>query len=304
MSSTTRGYLFVTLAAALWGVSGSAAKFLASNKAVPPFLLVQMRMGLSFLILAAALAVLAPALLRIRWRDVPFFATWGIVGVAGVQFTYVLTLSETNVATAIFLQYLAPILTALYAFVFDKQKLGSRLVLCLGLAMGGSFLLLAGGTTRLLVSPLGLAAGLVSAFFLSFYTVYGAKCVGRRSLSPWTVTCYGLGAGAVFWLICDLVLLAMGRPIPGVALLGDGANWLFFAYLAIFATVVPFGLYLIGLRTVSPTQANLTGMLEPVIGSLTAYLVLGETLKPVQLAGGALIVLAVLLLQFRQTRKA
>ncbi|HYF76356.1 MAG TPA: DMT family transporter [Symbiobacteriaceae bacterium] len=300
--STTRGYLSITLAAALWGVAGAAAKYLFASKAVPPLLLVQIRMSLSFLLLAVTLAVVAPHLLRIRRENLRFFAVWGVLGMAAVQFTYLFTISETNVATAIFLQYLAPILTAIFAFAFEGQKLGTRLLACLGLAMGGSFLLIFGGTARLLVSPLGLVSGLASAGFMSFYTIYGARGVGR--LSPWTLLCWGLGAGSLFWVLLDLVLLAFGRPLPGIALLVDGTMWAYFAYIAVLATVVPFGLYLMGLRTVSPTQATITGMLEPVLGGVIAYFALGEALRPVQVAGGCLIVVAVILLQMRREARS
>ena len=301
MSTSTRGYLSITVAAGLWGVAGALSKYLFSSKAVPPFLLVQVRMALSCLLLAIALAVVAPRLLRIKRAELPFFAVWGVLGMAMVQFTYLFTISETNVATAIFLQYLAPVLTAVYSWLFERQKPGKLLLACLALAMTGSFLLIFGGTARLLVSPIGLASGLASAGFMSFYTVYGARGVGR--LSPWTLLCYGLGAGSLLWVLVDAVLLAAGRPIPGAALLADGTMWAFFGYIAVLATIVPFGLYLVGLKWVSPTQATITGMLEPVVGGVAAYLALSERLQPSQMMGGVLIVGAVVLLQVRPAKK-
>ncbi|HWI63697.1 MAG TPA: DMT family transporter [Symbiobacteriaceae bacterium] len=303
MSSVARGQLAILSAATLWGVAGAVAKYLFASQAVPAFLMVQVRMGLSFVLLAGTLAVVAPELLRIRRENLRFFAIWGVLGMAAVQFTYLFTISETNVATALFLQYLAPIMTALWATLFEGQRLGTRLLVCLALALGGSFLLIFGGTARLLVSPIGLASGLGSAAFLAFYTIYGAKGVGK--LSPWTLLCYGLGAGALFWLLCDLGLLAAGRPVPGAHLLSSLPIWGFFVYMAVLATVVPFGLYLTGLKSATPTQATITGMLEPVVGGLAAYLALGEALLPVQIGGGVLIVLAVILLQLRgQSRQS
>lgn len=297
MHTGTRGTLSITAAATLWGVAAAASKYLFSAKAVPPLLLVQVRMGLSALLLAAVLGALAPRLLAIGREDLPFFAVWGVLGMAGVQFTYMFTISETNVATAIFLQYLAPILTAAYAWVSERKRPAPLLLACLGLAMAGSFLLIFGDGSQLLVSPAGLASGLASAVFMSFYTVFGARGVGK--LSPWTLLCYGLTAGAIFWLLVDGVLLAAGRPLPGAALLTQGSMWGFFAYIAVLATVVPFGLYLTGLKWVTPTQATITGMLEPVIGGVVAYFALGEAMAAIQVAGGALIVLAVILLQAR-----
>jgi drug/metabolite transporter (DMT)-like permease len=284
------------LAAALWGVAGTAAKYFFSNQSLPPFLLVQVRLGLSSLLLLLGLVLFAPRLARIRREDIGFFVVWGVLGMAMVQFTYLLTISETNVATAIFLQSTAPVLTALYAVLFERKALGGQLITCLGIAMAGSFLLISGGTTSLLVSPLGLASGLASAFFLSFYTIYAARHVADR-VSPWTLLGYGLGIGFLFWLLVDGVLAVAGHPLAGTAMLAMPSMWLFFFYIALPATVLPFGLYLTGLKWVNPTQATITGMLEPVVGGLTAYFILGEVLRPIQLLGGGLIVGAVVLLQ-------
>ena len=300
MTSRLSGYLAIIVASTLWGVAAAAAKFLFSSRAVPPFLLVQVRMGLSAVLLVVTLAIFAPKLLRLRRQDVSFFVIWGIVGMAAVQFTYLFTVAETNVATAIFLQYLAPVLTAAYMWLFQGEKPTGVLAICLTLALGGLFLLIFGGTEQLLVSTIGLMSGLASAVFCSFYTIYGARTPER--ISPWTLLCYGLGAGFLFWLVVDGVMLAVGSPPAGTALLGDLSMWPFFAYIAVLATIVPFGLYLTGLRTVSPTMANITGMLESVVGGLAAYIALHETLRPMQILGGCLIVAAVVLLQIKRQK--
>lgn len=300
--SHLRGHLSVTGAAVLWGISGALAKYLFASKSVPPFLLVQVRMGLSFLLLALTLGVLAPRMLKVGRGDLGYLMIWGIGGMAAVQFTYLLTISETNVATAIFLQYLAPVLTAVYAWLVEGERLDRALLVALALAMTGSYLLVFGASAKLLVSPLGLASGLASALAMSFYTIYGSKRVGR--LSPWTLLCYGLGIGSLFWVLLDTGLWAVGRPTVALAPLTDPSLWLFFVYIATLATIVPFGLYLTGLRWISPTHATITGMLEPVMGGIAAYLFLRESLQVVQVLGGGLIVVAVILLQALRQRPA
>ncbi|MFZ5825656.1 MAG: EamA family transporter [Bacillota bacterium] len=302
MPSHLRGYLAVTSAAVLWGIAGTLAKYLFASKSVPPFLLVQLRMGIAFLVMALVMAVIAPRLLRIRREDLGPLTLFGIAGMAAVQFTYLFAISETNVATAIFLQYLAPIMTALYSWLFEGLRLDGKLLGALGLAISGSYLLVFGTTGQLLVSPLGLAAGVSSAAALSFYSIYGAKRVG--SLSPWTLLCYALGIGSLFWLVVDFAFWAVGRPVISLAPLADPSLWLFFGYIATLATIVPFGLYLSGLRWISPTHATVTGMLEPVTGGVAAYLFLGELLQGVQVLGGGLIVVAVILLQVTRQKAA
>lgn len=300
MSANARGSIFIMFAATLWGLAGTTAKYLFAEHSIAPFLLVQVRMGLSFLLLAAALAVFAPHLLRLRRAEVAFTAVWGIAGLAMVSFTYLLTISETNVATAIFLQYLAPVLTAVWAWLVEKQRVGPSVGMALAVAMVGSVLLIFGGTSRLLVSPLGLGAGLASAVFLAFYTIFGGKGLGR--ISPWSLLCYGLGFGTLFWIVTDGVLALAGYPLQVGEVFRDPLMWGFFLYIALLATIVPFGLYLTGLRHISPTTATLTGMLEPVVAGVTSYLLLGEALQGGQVMGGGLIVGAMVLLQYGRSK--
>jgi drug/metabolite transporter (DMT)-like permease len=292
---TTRGYLAISAAAALWGVSGVVAKYLFAERALDPLLLVQIRMGLAALLLGAGLLALRPRLLVISRGDLRFLAIWGILGMAPVQFAYLFTISKTSVATAVFLQYLSPIFTALWSKLVGRRRLGPVLILCMAMALSGSYLLLFGGGTRLLITPIGLASGLISALIMSFYVIYGARGV-TGSLSPWTQLLWGLGLGSGAWLLVDGALWAAGAPLATAGAFTP-ALWGYYVYIAVLATIVPFALFLYGLKTVQPTQATVTGMLEPVIASLVAFLFLGEALTLPQTAGGALIVAAVAILQ-------
>lgn len=299
MTPAARGYFAIIAAASLWGISGATAKYLFAARSVDPLLLVQVRMGLSTLLLAAVLAIFSPRLLRISRADLPFLALWGTMGMAMVQFSYFFTISKTSVATAIFLQYLSPILTALYAKVVGRERLGIVVVSCLGLALCGSYLLIFGGGGQLLVTPIGLISGLLSAVFMSFYTIMGRKGVGGQ-LNSWTLLCWGLGLGSLFWVAVDAVLWLAGSPLETAGAFSSASMWGFYLFIAVFATIVPFGLFLIGLRSIQPTQATITGMLEPVVAGVAAFLALGEALSAAQVMGGALIVTAVCLLQYQQ----
>lgn len=87
------------------------------------------------------------------------------------------------------------------------------------------------------------------------------------------------------------VLLA---HLPQVLALGPG-DWGRVAYLVVFGTVVPFGLFLLGVRTVPARRATLTAMLEPVAGAVFAWPLAGQPLSLEALLGGTLILLGVAL---------
>ena len=98
-AATAGGYVFVISAALLWGVSGSAAKFLFQS-GMTPFQLVQVRLTLTAAGLLLWLALRHPSLLKIDRSDIGYFAVFGVVGMAGVQFTYLFAISKIQVAAA------------------------------------------------------------------------------------------------------------------------------------------------------------------------------------------------------------
>lgn len=282
-----KGFFCVVLAACLWGLSGTVAKYLF-NQQVNPFDLVQVRLTFSFLLLLFYLAATNRRLLYIKRRDYSYMLVFGLFGVAAVQFTYLYTISKTNVATAIFLQYLAPALVMLYDLFFKKEKLTLIGALALLWAVGGGFLIakgnLGGGFA---VSTIGLVSGLASAAAFAFYTVYGKR--GLTVYSPWTLLLYGFGVGAATWLLYRLPWLTVMRY--------GWQDWLFFLYIAVFATIIPFGFYFKGLRYLTPVKTGLTSTLEPVVAAVLAYLMLGEKLTVMQITGCVLILGAVILIQ-------
>ena len=93
---------------------------------------------------------------------------------------------------------------------------------------------------------------------------------------------------------------ALGELRPG-ALTAAGWGWL--ACLAVVSTVAAIGLFFAGLRRVGPTTASILATVEPLVTVLLAFLVFGETLGPAQLAGGALVLAAVLVLNVRLRRR-
>jgi drug/metabolite transporter (DMT)-like permease len=286
-SSRVKGFFYILTADLLWGLSGTAAKYFF-NRQVSPYDLVQMRLLISSLLLALALALVSPGLLRIERRDVPYMMVFSIAGMSLVQFTYFFTISQTNVATAIFLEYLCPVFILLYQLFTRKENFTRAKILSLLCAVGGGFLMVKGKTGGgMMVTALGLASGLTSAVAFAFYTLYSRY--GLKKYSSWTVLLWGMVFGALVWCCY--------RP-PWITFMSYGPReWWFFLYIAIFATIIPFGLFFLGLRHLTPVVAGITSTMEPVAAGVMAFLILGEVLTGIQLAGCLLILIAVALIQ-------
>jgi drug/metabolite transporter (DMT)-like permease len=80
--------------------------------------------------------------------------------------------------------------------------------------------------------------------------------------------------------------------------------WMAFLYIAIFSTLIPFGLYLKGIEQIRATRASITATWEPVVAGVTAYFVLGEVLFPFQVLGGIGVIAAIVLLQMAKEKAA
>ncbi|MCL6448517.1 MAG: EamA family transporter [Armatimonadetes bacterium] len=287
MQGQWKGFLCVAGAALMWGLAGNVAKFLFNHQ-VNPVDLAQVRLFLSFLFLAAYLAFLRRPLFRVARAHYLPLTVLGIFGLTAVQITYLLAISRTNVATAIFLQYLAPVLIMGYGLVVKIEKLTAANGLALACSVLGGFLMVKGTPGGgLAVSPAGLASGLASALALAFYTIYGKRWLAVYS--PWTILLWGFGCGSILFCLYRLPWLTFLRYGP--------EEWLFFIYVAIFSSIIPFGLYIKGLQYLSAVKANLTSTLEPVLAGLLAYLLLAERLTAWQVAGGGLILGGVILIQ-------
>jgi len=285
------GYIAVIAAASMWGIGGAVAKSLF-NQAVSPFLLVKIRLLLSFVILAVGLWIYNPRLLYIPRREIPYFLKLGVFGMAMLQFFYYLTISLTNVATAVFLQYLSPVLIAMYTVIWEKVKLSVQQKVAVFVAtVGGVFIMLdAGGMQGLTI--LGLVSGLAAAVAAAFNTIYIRRAV--REYHPITAVTYSCGFGAIFWWLM--------MPYTGDVGAIMSEQLFMLLYVVVFSTIIPFLLFFWGLRYLSATNVSVTSSLEPVIAAVTAYLALGEIMGFLQMIGGLLVLAAVCMLQYNSAR--
>jgi drug/metabolite transporter (DMT)-like permease len=294
-----RGYLLAVLAAAGWAAGGLTAKwlFVTTGAQVDPATLSGARAVLSVAMLLGYLAIFKRSELRVSVRDLPFFAVFGVLGLAAVHFTYFATIRLTNVPTAILLEYLASIIVLAVSVLALGEKLTWALPVGVVLSVTGCALMVGAiGGQGLSISPAGLGWGLASAFCFALYTVMGKYAAPRYS--PWTLLTYGLGFAAIFWLVW------LRGPAPIVTLLSDPTRLGAVSAMALFSTVVPFGAFLTALHHIDATKASITATLEPVLAGIGTYLipVLFAPLTATQLAGGALVLVAVVVAQAPQLR--
>jgi drug/metabolite transporter (DMT)-like permease len=218
----------------------------------------------------------------------------GFVGVAGMQFTYYYTISKIHVGPAILLQYLQPVWVSVYAFLYQKEPVSKGKIASLILAILGCYLTVGGYQFDLLrLNKVGILSGLAASFFFTFYALYGEK--GLKKYDPWTIILYGFGFGMmIYWiLISPMKVITDGHPLK---------FWIAFFYIAIFATLLPFGFYLKGVERIRATRTSITATCEPVVAGMAAYFTLGEVLSPLQVLGGMGVIAAIFILQLSKEK--
>jgi len=213
----------------------------------------------------------------------------GVLGVAASNYFYYLAIQKTNVATAIILQYTAPVLVLLYTVARGLQRATMPKVAAVGLAGVGSGLaigVVGAGTFRL--NAAGLAAGILAAVSFAFYNITGHSLLARYD--RWIVLLYTTLSASLFWLVVN-------PPWRLAAAHYSTFIWTFLLVFAVVSVLAPFSFYFAGLQHLEPTRAIVGSCLEPVFSIVIAALVLGEVVRPVQILGIAVVLAAIVLVQ-------
>lgn len=282
------GYLCVALAAVLFAISGTAAKFLFHG-GITPFELIQLRTTLAFASLLVWLSLRDPMLLKISLTDLPYFMALGVLGIGSAQFLYLLAISKIHVAAAILLHYTGPVFVALYVVLVQRRKIGGVSTLAIAGTLAGCFLVVGAYNLELLeLNRVGIVSGLLAAVAFAVYSVLSDH--GMRKYAPWTVLVYGLLFAALMWNFLHPPLEAVLQSYAPVQW-----GWIFF--VGICGTVLPFGLYFEGIRRIQPTHASITATLEPISAGVIAAVFLGEVMSPLQMLGGVIVVASIIVLQ-------
>jgi DME family drug/metabolite transporter len=293
-----RGYFYIGSAAFLWGISATLGRAAftghlgASLKTIDPLILSQSRATLSLaVLLPVLLARRGASALRVPRRDLVRFFLLGILGVAASNYLYYLAIQRTNVATAIILQYTAPVWVLLYTVARGAQgrRPALRRITAVGLAVVGCALAVGFvGSGGFRMDIVGVTAALLAALSFAFYNVGGHSVLARYD--RWKVLLWVLVGTSSFWIFVN-------PPWKIIAAHYGRQQWGFMLAFSLVSVLGPFSCYFAGLQHLEPTRAIVASCLEPVFSIVLAALVLGELLRPMQTVGIVLVLVAIVLIQ-------
>ena len=317
-ASHRRGYLFILVAVTFWGGSASLAKYLFATR-FDAMIISQMRVSLLFLVLAGFFLLKNRSIFIIDRKDTVWFVLLGIIGVAMTNFAYYFTVQESTVATAILIQYTAPVLVMIYAVAISKEEAFNGMkVISLVLSLVGCFFAVSGGAvSEIKLRGWALVTGPAAALCYAYMLVAGPpKCKARlraealrrastsaragkkvlRKYSVWTMLTYAFGVATLFWLVVNPPWLIAAKAYTA-------SDWGIFWIFAIVSILIPHATFSAGLKILEASSVGIASTLEPIIAIAIAYVALNETLNAVQIAGAAAVVFGVLVLQVASYRK-
>jgi drug/metabolite transporter (DMT)-like permease len=187
--------------------------------------------------------------------------------------------------------YVYPALVTVGAVALGRERFSRRKALALTLSLAGvALVLLAAGSGS--ADALGVAMALGAGAAYAAYVLACDAVAGGASPLAFAAS---VSTGAA------IALLGFGAATGRLTLSFPASAWIWIAGLALVSTVLAISTFLAGLRRVGPSTAAIISTVEPPFTVALAALCFGESLAPLQLAGGAMVVGAVALLQLQRS---
>ncbi|MDQ6936763.1 MAG: EamA family transporter [Actinomycetota bacterium] len=303
-SGARTGLVAAMSSAAAFGTSGPFAKALLVEGWTSGAI-VLLRVG------GAALVLAVPAALALRGRwtvvraNLGVILLFGLVAVAGCQVAYFNAVGQLPIGVALLLEYSGTVLVVLWVWLRTQRAPSRTTLVGAAIALAGLALVL--DITGQAPPQLGgVVWGLVAAVGLATYFVSSShRPRDGEELPPVALAALGMGVGAVaLGLVGAVGLLPMRFATADVLVAGRSVSW--WAPVAELAVIAAAAAYLLGtlaVRRLGATVSSFVGLSEVLFAIVFAWLLLDELPRPVQLAGGALVVAGVVAVRVGEARQ-
>jgi len=252
---------------------------------------------LAFRFLLAAIGMLALTFLlgqnplRLERSRLILLLAMGAVGYCAQSLTYFLALQTLPASLVVLIAYIYPSLVVAAGWLFLHRAVSAKHLVAL-LASFAGLVMLVGGAHFQLAWALVLA--IASPVIYTAYILVGERVMGSVPALPASAAII-TGAAVAF---CLLAGVTNQLTLPPTA-----SGWAVVVGLAVFPTMFAISLFLAGLPRVGAARAALLSTWEPVVTVGLAVLVLGDRLSLIQIVGGILVLLAVIVVQGAQLWK-
>ena len=300
------GLLFALGAAIAFGTSGALARTLMST-GWSPTAAVTARLACGALAMVIFASFVRPGWPREALQHRRMIVIYGLVPIAGAQLCYFNAVSHLSVGVALLVEYTSPILVVGWLWLRGQQPDGRTLA--------GAALAIAGVTLVLDVfsdaklNVTGVIWALTAAVCAACYFLLSARAAGgadpdtaddnasAEPLNPITLATGGLLVGAVVVAILGATgIMPLTFATTPVVIAGVSTSWIVpVLALGLISAALAYTLGIWGVALLRPSFGSLAGLVEVLCGVLWAWVLVGETLRPVQVLGGVVVLIGLAL---------
>ncbi|MUM18177.1 EamA family transporter [Mycobacterium sp. CBMA271] len=300
-TSFRTGLILAIISAATFGFSGPFAKSLMTTGwSLTAVVIARLATGAVVMIVVAC--ILAPGWFAEARRHAKVVVLYGIIPVAGAQFCYFGAVRHMSVGVAMLLEFLSPILVIAWTWLWTRQRPRAQVLAGAALALAGMLLVLNifSGSR---VETVGVLWGLGAAVCAAYYFIASHRADGKaQGLQPITLTTSGLLVGSIAvagFGLTGLMPVTFSPQDVHVA----GWNAPVYVPILILGIVTTAIAYLTGIAAIArlkPSYASLIGLTEVLCAVIAGWVLLGETIAPIQYIGAAVILAGLVLANQRR----
>lgn len=260
--------LTVLLIGLLWGLNWPAVKFMLTE--IPPLTIRAVALSLAAILLGAFLKARGQSLRPAPADHLPIAVT-GLLVIFGFNVFAALGQSLTETSKAAIIAFTMPAMTAAFAALLLRERLGMRTLTALGLGMAGLAVLASEDVAGLIAQPAGPAVMLVAALSWALGTV--ALKARTWSLPPLALSVWFFAvSSAVCWPLVIIFEPPWQQSWPSAPVL-----WTLL-YHILGPMIVCYGLWTTMVGRISATIAAIATLMVPVVGVASAVILLGDPL--------------------------
>lgn len=284
LTSRQIGFIQIILSGMCFGALGFFGK-MAYKISITPGELLALRYSISAILMGLAILATNPRSLLLTRFQLISSLLLGVFGYALFSSFFFIALTGLSASLTVLLLYTYPVMVAVLSQFILKEHLGTKGVMALALASVGMMGLVWGELS--ISDPHFLLYGVGAAFFYSLYIMYSRKYLSDVPAMPSSFYVQ-LGAGGILSIIH---FHNFERPL---SIVSNHPSLIF--GMAIICSFMAMTLFLAGLSKITSSEASILSTTEPLFGVLIAALVLEEKLSMIQICGGVLILIAMVLL--------
>lgn len=292
------GTVLALLSSLLFGLNASTAKVIMQNDVTPEQLM--LFRCLATAILAGLIVLITDRksfrVAKSEWKTLIAF---GVIGVALMQWAYSNAVNTLPIGIALLVEYTAIVMVPIASYLLFHEKVTRQLWFGAGLVIAG--LLVVSNIWEGGLNPIGLLFGFGAAVFLSTYFIMGER--GQRNRSAISLLFYSMSIASVFWFVAspwwqfDAGKLGELINLDGALAHINVPGWALLLWLGVMGGFAPMLLSYAALRHLSASSVGVASTAETVFAFLFAWLWLGQTVSQLQLLGGVLVIIGIVLAQ-------